>query len=473
MHYIPHQRSLPPIPMTSSQGTPWQRTSLPVRSRARSPTHSWNRSSLPFHPRRRPASYYHPEEHYRFSSHSRSSSSHDLHERSLNSYQSLDRRMFGARSSHDIPRHIDLDRNIGFAPYRHHSPDDERPQFRRQHYFDDIRDPIVNNFDPYRIHPDPYRRDYSPRFYHSRSLPSRHGSADEMDSPLHSMPPSPRSKTSSYRRDSPMYDGKSLGSKSSFKNNYNNHCLRPNSFHESFSTSSKLNQPRETKYVYLKQPTPQHCTQVKITSKASKKKAKNMFVFSQVLATLVVSLGPFCAGLGKGYSSPALASMAALSAQGHHFAISKDQGSWVASLSLLGAFFGSLPAGMSVNWGRKKVLCVIAIPFALSWVMTVLASNVYMLYAASILGGICTAIISVVTPIYISEIAHPDIRGCLCSFSKMNSNVGMLISYLLGAFMNWRQLATVTAIAPACLFVCSLLIPETPSFLLYTGERIK
>ncbi|MCL4151508.1 UNVERIFIED_CONTAM: hypothetical protein GTU68_015225 [Idotea baltica] len=162
--------------------------------------------------------------------------------------------------------------------------------------------------------------------------------------------------------------------------------------------------------------------------------------------------------------------MAALSAQGHHFSISKDQGSWVASLSLLGAFFGSLPAGMSINWGRKSVLCIVAIPFALSWVLTVVATNVYMLYVAAILGGICTAIISVVTPVYISEIAHPEIRGCLCAFSKLNSNVGMLMSYLLGAFMNWRQLATVTAIAPACLFLSTLFIPETPSFLLYRGR---
>lgn len=189
-----------------------------------------------------------------------------------------------------------------------------------------------------------------------------------------------------------------------------------------------------------------------------------------MLATLVVSLGPLCAGLGKGYSSPALASMASLSAQGHHFPISKNQGSWVASLSLLGAFFGSLPAGMSINWGRKRVLCLVSIPFALSWIITGIATNVYMLYVAAILGGICTAIISVVTPVYISEIAYPEIRGCLCAFSKLNSNVGMLVSYLLGAFMNWRQLATVTAIAPACLFLCSLLIPETPSFLLYRGR---
>ena len=187
------------------------------------------------------------------------------------------------------------------------------------------------------------------------------------------------------------------------------------------------------------------------------------------MATLVVSLGPLCAGLGKGYSSPALASMYSLSAEGHMFEITKDEGSWVASLSLLGAFFGSLPAGMSIRWGRKRVLNIVAIPFAISWVLTVVATNVWMLYFAAMLGGVCSAIIAVVTPVYISEIAHPDIRGCLCTLAKLSSSIGMLLSYLLGAFLNWRQLATVTAVAPACLFMTTLLIPETPSFLLYRG----
>ncbi|XP_047495380.1 facilitated trehalose transporter Tret1-2 homolog [Penaeus chinensis] len=205
-----------------------------------------------------------------------------------------------------------------------------------------------------------------------------------------------------------------------------------------------------TKFVYITPPAPQHCT--------------------QVLATLVVSLGPLCAGLGKGYSSPALASMATLSAQGHHFSVSKDQGSWIASLSLLGAFFGAVPGGMAIRFGRKRVLCAVAIPFALSWLLTVIAWNVSVLYVAALMGGVCSAVIAVVTPVYISEIAHPEIRGCLCALAKLSSNIGMLLAYLLGAFLNWRELATVTAVAPVCLFLAALFIPETPSFLLYRGR---
>ena len=149
------------------------------------------------------------------------------------------------------------------------------------------------------------------------------------------------------------------------------------------------------------------------------------------MATIVVSLGPLCAGLGKGYSSPALASMSLQSSLGHHFLITREQGSWVASLSLLGAVIGSLPAGLSISWGRKKVICLCAIPFTLSWILIVVARNIYMLYFAAFLAGICTAVVSFVTPVYISEIAHTDIRGGLCAFSKLNSSIGLLLSYIL------------------------------------------
>ena len=72
---------------------------------------------------------------------------------------------------------------------------------------------------------------------------------------------------------------------------------------------------------------------------------------------------------------------------------------------------------------------------------------------------------------YVSEISHPEIRGCLSSVLKMASYLGTLSSFALGAFLNWRQLAAVAASAPLLLFVAILAIPETPSFLLYHGRE--
>ncbi|PZC71618.1 hypothetical protein B5X24_HaOG212875 [Helicoverpa armigera] len=56
----------------------------------------------------------------------------------------------------------------------------------------------------------------------------------------------------------------------------------------------------------------------------------------QILAALAVSLGPFAAGLSKGYMSPAIASMQDSSLHEGGFTVSDQQASWIASLSLLG-----------------------------------------------------------------------------------------------------------------------------------------
>lgn len=190
---------------------------------------------------------------------------------------------------------------------------------------------------------------------------------------------------------------------------------------------------------------------------------------------MVVSLGPLATGLGKGYSSPALASMQLpISTNETHssdFSITPEEGSWIASLSLLGAFFGGLPGGLAMKLGRKRTLFMVAFPFSLFWLLTVFATCVQMVYASSFLCGICSAIVSLVTPVYISEIAHPDIRGGLCSVAKLSTNVGMLLSFMLGVYLDWRKLAIVASIAPALLFACVLIIPETPSYLLYRNRE--
>lgn len=61
----------------------------------------------------------------------------------------------------------------------------------------------------------------------------------------------------------------------------------------------------------------------------------------QIIAALAVSLGPLAAGLGKGYSSPAIASLQELQIQTRgtnytSFTITDQEASWLASLSLLG-----------------------------------------------------------------------------------------------------------------------------------------
>lgn len=64
----------------------------------------------------------------------------------------------------------------------------------------------------------------------------------------------------------------------------------------------------------------------------------------------------------------------------------------------------------------------------------------------------------------------PAIRGCLSAMLKVVGHVGVLFSYIAGSYLNWRQCAVVVAIAPTMLFVGTLFIPETPSYLVLNGR---
>lgn len=72
--------------------------------------------------------------------------------------------------------------------------------------------------------------------------------------------------------------------------------------------------------------------------------------------------------------------------------------------------------------------------------------------------------------VYISEISSPDIRGFLSAIQKVSGHLGVLISYLLGAYLDWRQLAMLVSVAPMMLFLTVIYIPETPSFLVLKGR---
>lgn len=71
---------------------------------------------------------------------------------------------------------------------------------------------------------------------------------------------------------------------------------------------------------------------------------------------------------------------------------------------------------------------------------------------------------------YISEISEPQIRGCLSSLLKVFNQIGLLISFVVGSYVDWRQLALVVSVAPIVFFLAIFCMPETPSFLVLNGR---
>lgn len=64
-----------------------------------------------------------------------------------------------------------------------------------------------------------------------------------------------------------------------------------------------------------------------------------------------------------------------------------------------GALFGGVMGGIAMRYGRRKVLLVMSLPFSLSWILTVFATSVEMMFFTSFMGGFCCSIVSMVSQV--------------------------------------------------------------------------
>lgn len=52
-----------------------------------------------------------------------------------------------------------------------------------------------------------------------------------------------------------------------------------------------------------------------------------------------------------------------------------------------------------MQYGRRRLLTIMSLPFSLSWILTVFAKSVETMFATAFLGGFCCAIVSMVTQV--------------------------------------------------------------------------
>ena len=77
----------------------------------------------------------------------------------------------------------------------------------------------------------------------------------------------------------------------------------------------------------------------------------------------------------------------------------------------------------------------------------------------------------VVTTTYVTEVSKKDIRGALGFLVQLMGSLGVLYTFALGYFLDWKWLAVANAawVAPFCLAV--LAAPESPRWLLSKGRQ--
>lgn len=141
---------------------------------------------------------------------------------------------------------------------------------------------------------------------------------------------------------------------------------------------------------------------------------------------------------------------------------------------LLGAAAGALSGGRFADlFGRKKLLIVTAVIFAVGSILCAAATSPAMLVVGRIIVGVGIGLSSGTVPVYISEIAPADARGWQVSLFQLAITIGILLAYVVGyafaAIQGWRWMFGV-AILPAAIFGTGMLfLPESPRWLTEKG----
>jgi len=161
-----------------------------------------------------------------------------------------------------------------------------------------------------------------------------------------------------------------------------------------------------------------------------------------------------------------------------YFGWNELQLGWGVSSLLVGAIIGAFGSGiLSDIFGRKKVLIFVALFFAVSCSFTALASSSFIFISARLFGGLAVGAASVLSPMYVAEVAPPKNRGMLVSVYQLAIVLGILCSYTINYGLhnidnNWRWMFA-TGIIPSVLFFVGLFfIPESPRWLYKAGRQI-
>jgi len=150
---------------------------------------------------------------------------------------------------------------------------------------------------------------------------------------------------------------------------------------------------------------------------------------------------------------------------------------WGVSSLLVGAMAGAFGSGvLSDMYGRRKVLIFVALFFAVSCTFTALATSSVIFISARLFGGLAVGAASVLSPMYVAEVAPPKKRGMLVAIYQLAIVLGILCSYTINYGLhnidnNWRWMFA-TGIIPSVLFFVGLFfIPESPRWLYKAGRE--
>lgn len=142
------------------------------------------------------------------------------------------------------------------------------------------------------------------------------------------------------------------------------------------------------------------------------------------------------------------------------------------SLHSLGTCFGPLFGKSSDVIGRKWTLIFISVTEMIFYIVLALSNNIYYVYLARFIQGLCFSLNLVVMPLFIAEIAETHNRGKFVTYVNLFMTFGNLYGFLLGSHFNVKTFTLICAAPIVVTLMCLIIfIPESPVYLVFKGKR--
>ena len=202
------------------------------------------------------------------------------------------------------------------------------------------------------------------------------------------------------------------------------------------------------------------------------------------MVALIVALGGFLMGFDASVISGVVGFIDV------EFELTKIQVGWAVSCLALTATFGMMVAGpLSDRLGRRPVLKIAAVLFAVSAIASAIAPDFLLFIIARMIGGFGVGAALIIAPMYIAEIAPAAIRGRMVSFNQLNIVIGISAAFFTNYLIltlgqsdaawtealrlgewNWRWMLGIETLPAVLYFFALLIVPESPRWLAMHGR---
>ncbi|KAF4832536.1 Major facilitator-type transporter ecdD [Colletotrichum tropicale] len=153
---------------------------------------------------------------------------------------------------------------------------------------------------------------------------------------------------------------------------------------------------------------------------------------------------------------------------------------WMVAVLTLGAMVGALVNGPIADaLSRRWTILLANVIFLIGSIIQAAAINVPMIFVGRFIAGLSIGQLSMVVPLYLSELAPPNLRGSLVALQQLGITVGIMIAFWLDygtqhiggtgdsqSPVAWRLPLALQCVPSLVLAVGTFFLPYTPRWLL-------